>query len=264
MPSTPTTACDVVTSSPDDLATAHLRHSHDLPARHREMMTQDAIGAINDFHRRATGAAEAARKKADEATHFALLAGSRLQELHDSLPHGEWGTLFSNNAQRLTSNSNHNAERLEFNVRFEFGQETARKYMEVSKRIRAEQNLSAKAQKRLAIIAAEPEVTDESRAWLEKLTSGRTLRQLYFDLGVLTPGAEKETKPAPAPPAGPRKSKEQLLLEDAREAFFLWREMFEKLLRQGVLDDIDKPGLEELKEFVAGARDRINARLKNF
>ena len=255
--------CEVVTSSPNDLATAHLRHSHDLPERHRQAMAQDAIGEINAFHRRAVGAAEVARHKAAEATHFALLAGTRLEQLKSATPHGEWGKLFDDR-RNLTPNAAQIGECAAFGVRFIFSSDTARRYMEVSTRIRAEQKLSAKAQKRILSIAADPEVTDDSREWLEKLTAGRTLRQLYFDLGVITPSTEKEPAKPAAPPTGPRKSKEQLLLEDAREAFALWRERFELLLRQGVLDDIDKPGLLELKEFLGGARDRVNARLKNF
>ncbi len=53
-----------------------------------------------------------------------------------------------------------------------------------------------------------------------------------------------------------------LRLQDAREAFHLWKEQFEKMLRKGWLDDLEKKDLEALKEFAAGLRDRINARLK--
>ena len=34
------------------------------------------------------------------------------------------------------------------------------------------------------------------------------------------------------------------------------------MVKRGVLDDLDKQGLETLKEFLATARDRVNARLK--
>lgn len=54
----------------------------------------------------------------------------------------------------------------------------------------------------------------------------------------------------------------QLRLEDAREAFHLWKEQFETLLSRGQLDDLDPKGLQDLKEFLAGARDRVNKRLK--
>jgi hypothetical protein len=71
----------------------------------------------------------------------------------------------------------------------------------------------------------------------------------------------------PAKPEGtlliePPKDSAQLRLEDARESFHLWREKFESLLAGGVLDDLDRPGLLTMKEFLAGARDRVNARLK--
>lgn len=54
----------------------------------------------------------------------------------------------------------------------------------------------------------------------------------------------------------------QLRLEDARETFHTWREDFETAVRQGQLDDLDEKGLRQMKEFLLGARDRVNARLK--
>jgi len=54
----------------------------------------------------------------------------------------------------------------------------------------------------------------------------------------------------------------QLRLEDAREVFHTWRETFESAVERGQLDDLDRPGLEEMKEFILSARDRINKRLK--
>lgn len=51
-------------------------------------------------------------------------------------------------------------------------------------------------------------------------------------------------------------------MEDAREFFFVWREKGRQLIESGYLDAIDKPGLEDLKEFNLWLRDRINARLK--
>lgn len=58
------------------------------------------------------------------------------------------------------------------------------------------------------------------------------------------------------------KDSKQLRLEDAREAFHVWKEQFEKMVTAGQLDDLDKAGLEDLKEFIATARDRITKRLK--
>jgi hypothetical protein len=71
----------------------------------------------------------------------------------------------------------------------------------------------------------------------------------------------------PKPPEGgliiqPPPDSATIRLQDAREAFHIWKEEFETMLRRGVLDDLDKPGLLDLKEFIAGARDRINTRLK--
>lgn len=75
----------------------------------------------------------------------------------------------------------------------------------------------------------------------------------------------KQGKPAPSKEPlkieGPADTP-QMRLEDARESFHLWKEQFETMLRRGQLDDLDRKGLEDIKEFLAGARDRINARLK--
>jgi hypothetical protein len=213
------------------------------------------IDAINRFHRAATNAANAARAKAEEASHYAILCGTRLEALKNSLPHGEWGRIFSPRqiGTKLESGSD---LVLEFSIR------TADKYIEVAKRIRAEQSLSGKAQKRIAALAAEPEIDDDGRDFLSKITAGRNLRQLYFDLEILQ-APDKEPKAAKDPgPVLPPKSEAQRRLEDAREWWGTWREQGEKLIRMGSLDHLDQKGLEEMKEFQGWLRDRINARLK--
>lgn len=58
------------------------------------------------------------------------------------------------------------------------------------------------------------------------------------------------------------KSSKQLKLEDARETYHLWMETWDKALKHGHLEHLDKKGLEQLKDFTATVRDRINARLK--
>jgi hypothetical protein len=80
-------------------------------------------------------------------------------------------------------------------------------------------------------------------------------------LAALVKAAPKPPKPTTLNIEEPKDTK-QLRLEDAREAFHVWQATFEKLVKQGSLDDLDKKGVENLKEFLAGARDRINARLK--
>ena len=60
----------------------------------------------------------------------------------------------------------------------------------------------------------------------------------------------------------PEETKQLLQLEDAREAWTLWRESGEKFVNKGMLDHLDKTGLAELKEFHLWLRDRLNARLK--
>jgi len=218
------------------------------------------IAAINNLHRLAHSAADVARAKAAEASHYAILAGSRLEVLKSTLPHGQWGRLFTDAGTRnLTANATQNGEC----VAFEFTSRTAERYINLVKNLRAEKSLSLKAQKRLSTIAEAPDMDDESRQWLEKLTEGRNLRQLYLDLEIITTRDPNPREPKPpAAPARIPKSEAQLLLEDARETWFLWREAGEKAIRNGSLDRLDRPALEELKEFHAWLRDRINARLK--
>jgi hypothetical protein len=216
------------------------------------------IQDINSLHRLAHGAAEAARAKAAEASHYAILCGSRLEALKETLPYGEWGKLFTDR-KNLTAVSAQNGECAEF----DFSQDTASRYINLVKNLRAEQNLSKKASTRLLTIAEAPEIDADSRAWLEKLTEGRGLRQLYLDLEIIT-SKDKEPKAAKDPaPVLPPKSEAQRRLEDSREWWGTWREQGEKLVRMGSLDHLDKKGLEEMKEFQGWLRDRLNARLKN-
>jgi hypothetical protein len=214
-----------------------------------------SISEINQFHRRATGAAEAARRHSEEACHYALLAGTRLEQLRDSTPHGQWEGMFSN--RNLTSNVAHNGEC----AGFDFSVDTARRYMEAAKRIRMEQSMSGIAQKKLIAIADAPELDETSRAFLDKLTAGRTLRQLYLDLEIITAPAPKEKPEKPAPPhIG--KTEKQDRLEDAREMLQVWQDAWEKFVRQGYLDDLIPADLQRLKDFHLGMGDRIKSRLK--
>lgn len=73
----------------------------------------------------------------------------------------------------------------------------------------------------------------------------------------------KAGKPKPLElPEPPEPKEDRTRLGDARVAWTLWQEQAEKLIKSGVLDDLDKPGLDTLKEFNLWFRDRLNARLK--
>ena len=137
---------------------------------------------------------------------------------------------------------------------------TALKYIEVAKRIRADRAMSGKAQKQLAAIASAPALDDEAREFLNNLTKGQTLRQLYLDLDIITAKAKEK----PEKPDKPRllKTPAQVKLEDARVWLYEWKCSFESQLKSGTLDDLDRPGLLELQEFIATVRDRVNNRLK--
>lgn len=215
------------------------------------------IAAINRYHNSAISAADEARSKAEQASHFALLAGTLLEDLRQSTPHGGWESLFS--PSDLTPNRNQIGEWFGF----EFSSRTALKYIEVAKRIRLGQSMTLKAQKHLATIASAPALDEEAREFLNKLTKGQTLRQLYLDLDIITakPKAEKEDKPAPQKSRIP-KSTDQIKLEDAREWLDGWKNSFESQLKSGGVDDLDGEGLLSLKEFISTVRDRINNRLK--
>ena len=106
-----------------------------------EIVTDDSaistgeIAAINHLHRAATTKADEARQKAQEAAHYALLCGTRLEALKASCGHGEWGKLFSPRQIGTKSGSGSDLV-LEFSLR------TADKYIEVAKRIRLEDRKS--------------------------------------------------------------------------------------------------------------------------
>lgn len=225
-----------------------------------EIVTDDStlaaaeIHAINRFHRAATTKADEARTLAQEAAHYALLCGTRLEALKASCGYGEWGKLFSPRQIGTKPGSGSDLV-LEFSLR------TADKYIEVAKRIRLEQKLSGKAQKRLAAISTEDELAEDDRDFLSRITEGRNLRQLYLDLDIIT-APDKEPKSKPAPPAGPKKSTQQAKLEEAREYFHIWQEDWRKNIRIGALDDLDREGVLALKEFLSTCRDQVNARLK--
>ena len=214
------------------------------------------IAAINRYHQAATSAADEARSKAEEASHFALLAGTLLEDLQASTAHGEWGKLFTDAGRRLgtSSNANHGCH-------FEFGSETARKYIEVARRIRVTQAMTTKAQKHLSNIASAPSIDEDAREFLSKLTKGQTLRQLYLDLDIITAPAKPEKAEKPAQPRI-GKTEHQDRLEDAREMLQVWQDSWEKFVRRGYLDDLIPADLHRLKEFHLGMGDRIKARLK--
>ena len=223
------------------------------------------IGEINAFHRRATAAADQARQSASEACHYAILCGVRLEQLKASTQHGDWGKLFSDRRNKsLTPNAAQIGKCAAFDVSqvaFEFSSDTAAKYMEVAKRIRLERRLSGKAVKRLDAISKAPDVDDKSRAWLNKLTEGQNRRQLYLNLEVITSKDKAAAKPAAPAATRPVNSDAQLRMEDAREACFVWRENWTKLVKRGHLDDLPQPELRELHEFLATCRDATKARL---
>ena len=131
--------------------------------------------------------------------------------------------------------------------------------MEVSKRIQSAKRLSGTAVRRLASIAEAAEVDEASRKWLNKLTEGQNLRQLYLDLEII--GSKDKAPPAAPAPARVVKSEAQLRMEDAREAFFVWRETWARWVKRGHLDDLPQPELRELHEFLATCRDATKARL---
>jgi hypothetical protein len=96
----------------------------------------------------------------------------------------------------------------------------------------------------------------------------KTLRHDAGKAGKPMPKISDLLKIAPKPPKpealviqAPKDSPQQRL-EDAREGCHVWAETFYTMVKRGVLDDLDKQGLETLKEFLATARDRVNARLK--
>lgn len=80
-------------------------------------------------------------------------------------------------------------------------------------------------------------------------------------LASLVKQAPKLPKPEKLTIIVPKSSK-QLKLEDARETYHGWMETWDKALKSGHLENLDKKGLLQLQEFTATVRDRIKARLQ--
>ena len=96
----------------------------------------------------------------------------------------------------------------------------------------------------------------------------KTLRHEAGKANQPMPTLAALVKAAPKPPPPENltvivsKPSKQLRLEDAREIFHGWMATFDKALKQGHLDHLDRKGLEQLNDFTATVRDRIKARLK--
>ena len=217
------------------------------------------IAAINSFHRQANAAADAARAKAQEASHFAVLAGIRLQSLKTSLPHGEWGRLFTG---RKNLNAGPNSAQIGECAEFEFSQDTAVRYIELSRRLSLEQNISIRSQKRLATIAEAPEIDDESRAWLAKLTAGRNLRQLYLDLDIITAPDKEPKEPAAANTHTGRRSAHDIRAEEAREILNRSMRDVAKIINAGLHQLISKSELRDLDQQFVACREMLAPYIK--
>jgi hypothetical protein len=213
------------------------------------------IAAINSFHRQANAAADAARAKAQEASHFAVLAGIRLQALKTSLPHGAWGRLFEPRQIGHKSESVSDLV-LDFSIR------TADRYIELSRRLSLEQNISVRSQKRLATIAEAPEIDDESRAWLAKLTSGRNLRQLYLDLDIITAPDKEPKEPAAAGTHTGRRSAHDIRAEEAREILNRSMRDVAKIINAGLHQLISKSELRDLDQQFVACREMLAPYIK--
>ena len=140
-----------------------------------------AIHHANRLHAYAEQQAQIVEQASREAIRAGLSLGKFLTDLKESLPHGEWGKLFSG------PNSNHGWN-------FKFSQESSRRYMSCYARSVAE--LEAREQEQfLATLQSQTPLAESEDKLLRKATKGaETPRQMMLNLEVLkTPRAQHET-----------------------------------------------------------------------
>lgn len=77
----------------------------------------------------------------------------------------------------------------------------------------------------------------------------------FYKAGKPKPSSEPLNIEAP-------KDSLQLRLEDARESVQIWKDQWNTFVSRGQLDDLDRKGREDLKEFLATCRDQLNQRLR--
>jgi hypothetical protein len=213
------------------------------------------IASCNALHTLVTGRAAEARRIGETACHYAVLLGCKLKALKEATPHGGWLQLFS--GRKLSDRAPANSARAEFG----FSPDTADRYMKAASGALNTPGLAVKAQKVILALASEEEIPDtlpEAAAQaLDSATKGKTLRQLYIDLGVIRAGATEKSgmggnKRNPAAPLKPYNEE-----EDLWETVVLSLKPVSEMIELGDLTKLAPPRLKELEDCLRGWLDAL-------
>lgn len=163
---------------------------------------EKAIEECNRLHQLTERTADTAAKLTTTAAHLAVMLGLQLRALKAATPHGGWEILFGDSGSKSEP-------------RFRFTSRTARKYMSAAEGALERPGLSAKHRDLLLSVGAsvgngdtsaladtdsvlDLQLTEEATEALGAATRGKTLRQLYLDLGIIKGDAIERGRPDPA------------------------------------------------------------------
>ncbi len=142
-----------------------------------------SIPEINALHQEATALAGQARALADSAKNKAILLGLKLTVLKEATPHGQWEALFASGPRRV---GKANDARVQY---FDFSQDSARRYIAVAANLMS-QRLTSEQSAALMQLASQPQTVDltpDEITFLDEVTPEKSLRQLYLNLGIISP-----------------------------------------------------------------------------
>lgn len=230
------------------------RARHQVAATDAEIVGPGSeIELCNTLHAAAGNHAEAARRSAEIACHYAVLLGVRLQRLKAETPHGGWEGLFP-----LKPNRAQEGKR----ARFDFSVDTAKRYIRAAEGALARPGLPAAARKRIEA-AAEGEAAEldpDLHADLDRATRGETLRQLYLDLGVIRGSAAERgggggAGKASDPP--PQKDPETSLADEVYQSLARRFHYLTQCVSLGELAHLRPEQLTEVEDTLRGYLDEI-------
>lgn len=216
------------------------------------------IAACNALHTMVTGRAAEARKVAETACHYAVLLGTKLNAMKAATPHGGWEALFASGARRLKSAGSEGANAARDT--FAFSTETALRYMKAATGALKTPGLAAKARQEILTLAAAEEIPEElpeaAAKALDSATKGKTLRQLYIDLGVMR--APATAKRGQGGDKG--KDEDKPTGDEATQIYRLLCEGLESVsnaIDAGDLGKLRPEQLRELEETLRGYLDKV-------
>lgn len=142
----------------------------------------------NELHRQCIDITNQVQRLGNRMWQTAVVLGAVLTQVKKECPHGEWGKLFNDADKRIKSSPN-----VPHVGHFTFGKSSASRYMKLYKTV-TEKSKGLTTQQSFdleSLQKGESYDIDALSGTLSQLTDATTLRQAFFDLGVLTPPKNK-------------------------------------------------------------------------